>query len=131
MKKKGFDDLLQVLKTFEKKEIINWEDKVKLATIFISQNVSTGGKTTIPTYKLTETENRERQKFKKDKNFIEIIHNDESVFVRKTTLVWLFQERERISNDRLFRVKLKQPFTKTLQDNTSQNKDSSLPVVIM
>ena len=40
-----------------------------------------------------------------------------------------FQEGERISNDRLFRVRLKQPFTKTLQGNSSQNKDSSLPVV--
>lgn len=108
------DDLLQVLKTLEKKEIINSEAKVKLATISKSQNVSTGEKTTIPTYKLIKTENKERQKFKKDKKFIEIIHNDESVFVRKTTLVWLFQEGERILNDRLFRVRLKQPFTKII-----------------
>ena len=90
--KEEFDDLLQVLETFEKKEIINSEAKVKLATISKNQNVSTGGKTTIPIHKIAETENRERQKFKKDRKFIEIIHNDESVFVRKTTLVWLFRK---------------------------------------
>ena len=127
--KEEHDDVLQVLETFEKKEIITSEGNIKLATVYKSKNFSTGGKTTIPTYKLTESENKERQKFKKDKKFIEIIHNGESVFVRKTTLVWLFQEGERISNDRLFRVRLKQPFNKTLQDDASQSKDSSLLVV--
>ena len=32
-------------------------------------------------------------------------------FIRKTTAVWLFQEGERVSSDRLFRVRAKQPFT--------------------
>ena len=127
--KEEHDNVLQVLETFEKKEIITSEANIKLATVYKSKNFSTGGKTTIPTYKLTESENKERQKFKKDKKFIEIIHNGESVFVRKTTLVWLFQEGERISNDRLFRIRLKQPFNKTLQDDASQSEDSSLPVV--
>lgn len=39
--KEEFDDLLQVLETIEKKEIINSEAKIKLATISKSQNVST------------------------------------------------------------------------------------------
>ena len=33
-------------------------------------------------------------------------------FIRKTTAVWLFQEGERVSSDRLFRVRAKQPFLK-------------------
>ena len=32
-------------------------------------------------------------------------------FIRKTTAVWLFQEGERVSSDRLFRVRSKQPFS--------------------
>ena len=36
-----------------------------------------------------------------------------SVLIRKTTAVWLFQEAERLSADRIFPVKLKQPFAST------------------
>ena len=32
------------------------------------------------------------------------------VLIRKTTAIWLFQETERVSADRLFRVRLKQPY---------------------
>ena len=42
---------------------------------------------------------------KVDRKFVEVIHNSEQLFIRKTTLVWLFQENERISSDRLFRVR--------------------------
>ena len=56
--KEECDDLLRELETFEKKEIINSEPKVKLAVVYKGQNFSTGGKTTIPTYKLTESESK-------------------------------------------------------------------------
>ena len=50
------------------------------------------------------------------------------VFIRKTTAVWLFQEGERVSSDRLFRVRTKQPFS---SNSTSMAKssmtDSELP----
>ena len=37
-----------------------------------------------------------------------------SIYIRKQTAVWLFQETERVSSDRLFRVCAKQPFQKSL-----------------
>ena len=33
------------------------------------------------------------------------------MFINKTTVVWLLQESERVSSDRLFRVRNKQPYT--------------------
>ena len=43
-------------------------------------------------------------------------------FIRKTTAVWLFQEGERVSSDRLFRVRAKQPFN---TDSTATRSDTS------
>ena len=37
--------------------------------------------------------------------------NGRSLYIRKTTAVWLLQEGERVSTDRLFRVRNKQPFS--------------------
>jgi len=42
-----------------------------------------------------------------------------TVLIRKTTAIWLFQETERVSTDRLFRVRIKQPFTTTPTTITS------------
>ena len=42
--------------------------------------------------------------------FVEVTIKGCAVLIRKTTAVWLFQETERVSADRLFRVRLKQPF---------------------
>ena len=44
-------------------------------------------------------------------NFVEIECGDKTVFIHKTTAVWLLQEGERVSANRLFRVRSKQPFT--------------------
>ena len=59
--------------------------------------------TTILMYKIADN-SKENQNFKATK-LIEIIHNDESIFVRKMIVVWLFQEDERMSSDRLFHVR--------------------------
>ena len=42
--------------------------------------------------------------------FVEVTIKGCAVLIKKTTAVWLFQETERVSADRLFRVRLKQPF---------------------
>ena len=43
-------------------------------------------------------------------NFVEVECGDKSVFIHKTTAVWILQG-ERVSADRLLRVRSKQPFT--------------------
>lgn len=54
---------------------------------------------------------------KKSKNkpifspFLEVkLKDDTSIFIRKTTALWLFQEGERVLSDQLFRVRAKQPY---------------------
>lgn len=48
---------------------------------------------------------------KKHCRFVELTQNGKKVFISKTTAVWLLQEGERVSSDRLFRVRSKQPYT--------------------
>ena len=48
---------------------------------------------------------------KKHCRFVELMQNGKKVFISKTTAVWLLQEGERVSSDRLFRVRSKQPYT--------------------
>ena len=42
--------------------------------------------------------------------FVEVNVKGHAVLIRKTIAMWLFQETERVSADRLFRVRLKQPY---------------------
>ena len=49
--------------------------------------------------------------------FIKVNVKGQDVLIRKTTAIWLFQETERISADRLFRVRLKQPFASVTNDS--------------
>ena len=42
--------------------------------------------------------------------FVEVHRGDHTFYIRKTTAVWLFQECEHVSSDRLFRVRCKQPY---------------------
>ena len=51
--KEEHDDVLQVLETFEKKEIITLEANIKLATVYKSKNNNSN-------IQLTESENKER-----------------------------------------------------------------------
>ena len=88
---------------------------------------------TIPLYKPVEqttTSNDKPTKMRLDQRFLEVIHNGEPLYIRKSTLVWLLQEGERMSSDHLFRVRAKQPYntsTKLLLPST--NIDSSIPIV--
>ena len=59
--------------------------------------------TTILMYRIADN-SKENQNFKATK-LTEIIHNDESIFVRKIIVVWLFQEDKRMSSDRPFHVR--------------------------
>ena len=54
------------------------------------------------------------KKFESQKHcqLVEVVTQDSSkpVYINKTTVVWLFQEGERLSADRMFRVRNKQPY---------------------
>lgn len=78
--------------------------------------------TTIPMYKSVKVDGKKGCKNRKVFSpFVEIKSNDKAFFIRKTTAVWLLQESERASSDRLFRVRHKQPFASN-QNSKFRNK---------
>ena len=79
-------------------------------------------------YQCVEAKDGKQTSFKKKfqnkfNHFVEVqASNNKTIFIRKTTALWLLQEGERISTDRLFRVRHKQPYSFTsLTINTSNN----------
>jgi len=56
---------------------------------------------------------------------LEIVHNGKRMFIHKTTVVWLFQEGERVSADRLFRVREIQPYITNSKVISSSQASSS------
>ena len=50
--------------------------------------------------------------------FSSILKLKNGTFILKTTLLWLFQEGERVSSDRLLRVREKQPFSNDTNSNS-------------
>ena len=78
---------------------------------------------TIPMFEPTETSNDKIQD--KYSPFVEVKHNGKVVYVRKTTLVWIFQQAECVSTDHLYRVRYKQPYSTTLgQESKAENSNS-------
>ena len=75
---------------------------------------------TIPIYECVDTQNNKDKKHqKKISPFLEIrTHNDQIVYIRKTTAIWLLQEGERVSIDRIFRVRHKQPYSSDIPVST-------------
>ena len=56
---------------------------------------------------------KEGAKEEEKTQFLTVDKGNNSVQIRKRTAVWLFQESERLSSDRLFRVRSKQPGQKS------------------
>ena len=57
-----------------------------------------------------DSEGKDKASKTKHCRFVEVTQNGKSMFISKTTAVWLLQEGERVSTDRLFRVRSKQPY---------------------
>ncbi len=51
--------------------------------------------------------------------YVEINHGGKMLYIYKTTAVWLLQEGEQVSSDRLFRVRNKQPFMEYKKEQSS------------
>ena len=62
----------------------------------------------LPCYCFTDNSKPNKKTFSP---FIEVSVKDKTFSIRKTTAIWLLQENERVSSDRLFRVREKQPYS--------------------
>ena len=71
------------------------------------QNVTTQ----LPLYKSTIMNTASKEKG----HFLPIDYNGQTMYIRKSTAVWLFNEGERLSSDRLIRVRDSQPFHTTME----------------
>ena len=83
----------------------------------------------LPVYKDGNDDINSSKSINLDKKFVQINHNGEVIYRRKTTLVWLFQENERVPNDCVFRVRSHQPYTSSQHIITSKFDDSEKPLV--
>ena len=62
----------------------------------------------LPVYEIEVASSTKKSHKSKFCPFVEVSHNKKKVFIHKTTAVWLLQEGERVSTDRLFHVKAMQ-----------------------
>lgn len=69
-------------------------------------------------------------KQKKHCPYVEIKYNRKVYCINKTTAVWLFSEGERVSSDRLFRVRTQQPYSSSITSNLSPKAVSGSPVCV-
>ena len=57
--------------------------------------------------------------------YVEVYYGQKTVYINKTTVLWLLQEGEGVSADRLFRVRNKQPFSSNLNKTIGSSNDIS------
>ena len=118
--KKEIKDVVYNLEQLEEKKVIDMEiPETELTTKYLCYQTQseTDGKSCIPIYRAADPEASDQHDQKKRKlncKFISVAHNGETIYIRKSTIVWLFQEGERVSSDRLFRVRVKQPYSTPL-----------------
>ena len=80
-------------------------------------------------FSLTHQHNHSKSTNKSFTPFVEVYKGESTIFIRKTTAVWLFQESERVSSDRLFRVRDKQPYSSdSVVSGQAIQKTSEIPV---
>ena len=71
------------------------------------------------TVSLFEQTDKKSRSLRKHCPYVVIKHEGKDIHINKTTVVWMLQEGERISCDRLFRVRNKQPYSNDSQESVS------------
>ena len=111
------------------KGLIDTSVKVKLQThqTFLFKRSPS---TTISMFSCLEGDSKAKSKPRKYLPFLQVEIDRKSMYIRKTTAVWLFQEGERVSSDRLFRVRCKQPYsTTTSLVKQNVNSEATQPTI--
>ena len=67
--------------------------------------------TSLPMFEVDDVASKKKSTNFKHCPYVEVEYNGKTLFINKTTAVWLLQEGERVSSDRLFRVRNKQPYS--------------------
>jgi len=82
---------------------------------------------TIPMYgvKMVDSKVCASNQHTKHSEYVQVTHNGRTIYIRKATGVWLFQEYERLSSDRVFRVRMIQPNSSESQTNVCKVKSNA------
>lgn len=124
------DTIASEIKELTKASMISTELNEELTSLHKSVYKRLPG--TLPLYSVEQSEKKVTKRCKSHDTFIPIEHNGKQIFIHKVTAVWLFQEGERVSSDRLFIVRSKQPHShepyKAL-NVTSEQIDNKTPMV--
>ena len=102
----------------------NMLEKLKMTHESFKRLSSSG----MPIYERVETQDKKgrKQNQKSFNPFVEVqVRDGQSIFICKTTAVWLLQEGERVSTDRLFRVRHKQPYSTDIYASTTSASTST------
>ena len=62
-------------------------------------------------FEVKDVVSNKKSTYSKHCPYVEVKYNSKTLCINKTTAVWLLQEGERVSSDRLFRVRHKQPYS--------------------
>ena len=65
----------------------------------------------LPMFEVKDVVSNKKSTYSKHCPYVEVRYNSMTLCINKTTAVWLLQEGERVSSDRLFRVRHKQPYS--------------------
>ena len=104
------DDIASGISNLLEAEIITTEQSKTLTSLHRSAFKQIPS-STVPLFEKTSTELQTKQKYSP---YVKVQRNGSDLFIHKTTAVWLLQENERLSSDRLFRVRSKQPYATDL-----------------
>ena len=115
-----YNERLEDVSSMQKAGLVEDEVLEKLQSRKMKQTSSS----TISMYS-AEVMDGENESPKKHSEFVQVSHNGKAVFIRKTTAIWLFQEYERVSSDRLFRVRMKQPNSSESHVNLPKASDAN------
>ena len=125
------DDIASGISNLLEAEIITTEQSKTLTSLHRSAFKQIPS-STVPLFEKTSTELQTKQKYSP---YVKVQRNGSDLFIHKTTAVWLLQENEKLSSDRLFRVRSKQPYATDLGkiqvscENTDQPFRSSTVAV--
>ena len=64
-------------------------------------------------FSCTEGDAKSKPNYKKYSPYLQVELGGKTVYIRKTTAIWLFQEGERVPSNPLFRVRCKQLYSST------------------
>jgi hypothetical protein len=98
--------------------------KLKTSLLFAKDEESK-----FPVYVKKDDNHTEDYKTVSHSPFVEVKLGERNVYIRKTTAIWLFQDTERVSSDRIFRVRATQPGKSVDKVIETPKENSNVPVI--